>query len=236
MVRAFALRDGIEDTMIRESLLGSGQEAFFAFRDSLIKTPRSGFPKAEDVDLKLILGLEEHQQNGNGHLSDFRKAAEENGNMIGLSGNGFSNGHHQDNTPTEDYFKTLDSTDSKTPSASTLSNSFGSQYTPPSSSSVSSSSSNPGLPSPSRILQRFATQAPRLLQYVLARCITQRVVERSLSSGAELEGLKLADQMETDERKELEIGRLAVEKAIDLSGSSWVRPKLNEARASLGLE
>lgn len=255
LIRAFALRDGVEDNLIRESLLGTGQEAFLKFRDSATKAPRSGFPRSEDVDLSLILGLEERSKD---EYNEFRTAANDNG----------LNGKipHQDNTPTEDHFKNLESQDHEedglgleldpvTPLASNLShqttpslsdsNPNSSSSSSPSQSGHSSSSSlkslgsvqtTPNLPTPSRILQRFATQAPELLQYVLARCVTSRVIERSLSSGAEIEGLKLADKMDVEERRELEIGRRAVDKAIDLSGSSWVRPKLDEARASLGLD
>ncbi|KAL9931947.1 hypothetical protein V8E36_009262 [Tilletia maclaganii] len=94
-----------------------------------------------------------------------------------------------------------------------------------------------------RILKRFEQEAPKLMRFVLARCITPNPAERGWE--AEAEGLALAEELETERVSVggegggesvpiMEIAQEAVRKAIEMSGSMWVRPKLEEARRSLG--
>jgi len=195
MVRAFALRDNVEDNDIRETLLGKGQSAFLAFRKThLLRrnpsrrgsdvgipgTPSRPLPTSDDVDLSCLL---EEGDDG----QDYFEAVQEEQGQEG------KNGHQS----------------------------------PP----------LPG-PSPKRILERFAREAPQLLKLVIARCITELPEERSVE--AEVECIKFVDALEEEqkklgERSTLGIGLRAVMTAIDLSGSAWVRPKLDDARHSLGL-
>lgn len=189
IVRAFALRDNVEDADIREALLGKEQEAFLAFRRAnLLRRPSSGsdksinghkgrrgsdvgipgsatrpLPTAEDVDLSCLFGEEEEEQELNPYNPN--------------------------------------------------------QMFPPA----------PG-PSPKRLLKRFATEAPDLLKLVIARCISDLPEERSIE--AEMDCLRFADSLDP---RLIEIGQRAVMTAIELSGSAWVRPKLEEARRGLGL-
>lgn len=196
MVRAFALRDHVEDVDIRETLLGKGQSAFLAFRKmhllgrnpsrrgSDIGIPGSvtrPLPTSIDVDLTCLLEDEPERQDH-------------------FSGNSAADGKEQDGKSYED---------------------------PP-----------PPGPTPKRVLSRFAKEAPELLKLVIARCITELTEERSVE--AEVECIKFAQTLEAERREHgksstLGIGARAVKTAIDLSGSAWVRPKLDEARRSLGL-
>lgn len=181
VVRAFALRDDIEDTDIRETLLGKGQSGFLQFRRSrLLKRSSTGaipasLPTPDDVDLTAILSDEE----GEGLNADDPRV----------------------------------------------------KYMPP-----------PPGPSPKRLLERFARDAPELCKLVIARCISDRPEERGVE--AEADCLTFADALERGEVKcedlkahetLLSVGERAVRTAIDLSGSAWVRPKLDDARLSLGL-
>lgn len=181
VVRAFALRDDIEDNDIRETLLGKGQSGFLEFRRTkLLKRSSTGaipasLPTPDDVDLAAIL----HDEEGEG----------------------------------------LDSDDPRV------------KYLPP-----------PPGPSPKRLLERFARDAPQLCKLVIARCISDRPEERGVE--AEADCLAFATALERgqitcadleEHEKLLEVGEKAVRTAIDLSGSAWVRPKLEDARLSLGL-
>ncbi|PWN32608.1 uncharacterized protein FA14DRAFT_181291 [Meira miltonrushii] len=185
IVRAFALRDNVEDVDIREVLLGKGQEAFLSFRRTyLLRRPSSDksngrksrrgsdvgvpgsatrpLPTAEDVDLSCLLGDEDEEE-----VNPYNP----------------------------------------------------NQMVPP-----------PAGPSPKRLLKRFATEAPDLLKLVIARCISDLPEERSIE--AEMDCLRFADGLDP---KLMEIGQRAVMTAIEVSGSAWVRPKLEEARRGLGL-
>lgn len=151
LVRAFALRDGIDDGEVRETLLGAGQSEFFVYRRSLMCTRRnSSEPAKGDVSVTTVCL-----------------------DRIG-----------------------------------------------PTSASGS-------------LLVRFKEEAPELLSFVLLRCLSDDPAERGLE--AEQEGLQLADDLERNEPSTFQTGLAAVRKAIELSGSEWVRPKLEEARQSLGL-
>lgn len=168
LVRAFALRDGIDDAYVREMLLESGQSRFLGYRDSLVR-PKSNVPASrttpQHIDLSPILG------------------------------------------DADDLSPEKQCDDPSDPNT---------------------------LPTPQRILLPFAKQAPHLLEYVLASCLTLRVSERG--PDAELDGLELATKIENEQGGEtIRVAKKAVETAIRLSGSEWVRPKLDEARRSLGL-
>ena len=85
---------------------------------------------------------------------------------------------------------------------------------------------------PARLLRRFAHEAPRLLQYVLAHSVTPSPAERD-----EAKGLALAREMVSDPAN-AELWRCveqALKTSIELSGSAWVRPKLDHARSVLEL-
>lgn len=85
---------------------------------------------------------------------------------------------------------------------------------------------------PARVLRLFAKRAPKLLQYVLAHCVAPSVYDRN-----ERLGVALAEEMANDPANaELwAIVDKALATSIELSGSSWVKPKLDEARHILEL-
>ncbi|KAE8194806.1 hypothetical protein CF336_g3370 [Tilletia laevis] len=247
LIRAFALRDGMPDVEVREILLGTGQRAFFKHRASVL----ASLQKAKD---------------GSGGGDDGVKAAEHAGTPVA----------------TADAVPQDESTEAEPPS------------TPA-----------------SRVLYRFSQEAPKLMHFVLARCVTPFPSERGWE--AELEGLALAEELERERIKEpipasdlqgsagqraslngasnqpplrkvdaedeepplshidlslptsgtvltptaampsnvsldgngagpkgelpllMDVAQAAILKAISMSGSMWVRPKLEEARRSLGL-
>ncbi|CAO1626977.1 unnamed protein product [Sympodiomycopsis kandeliae] len=176
LVRAFALRDGIDDSYVREMVLESGQSRFLQYRDSLVTKndqtapPTSRTPnriRSEDVDLTSLLAIE---------------------NVASLP-------------PNEQCENPLDPN---------------------------------SLPTPKRLLHPFARQAPHLLKFVLASCLTLSPSERNMD--AELDGLNLIEQIEAEkDGATMRIAQQAVQNAIRFSGSEWVRPKLDDARRSLGL-
>ena len=140
LIRAFALRDGVDDCTIREMLLGSGRGEFFAFRASL-KNPSAAY----GISLERI------------HATPCMSA---------------------------------------------------------------------------RLLCRFAADAPRLLQYLLAHAVTQTPAERDESAG-----LALARALRFDPAHAAMWATVsaAIESSIEHSGSTWVHPKLDEARGILEL-
>ncbi|WFD27895.1 hypothetical protein MNAN1_002903 [Malassezia nana] len=85
---------------------------------------------------------------------------------------------------------------------------------------------------PARVLRLFAQKGPLLLQYVLAHSVTPTPSERD-----ERQGVELAEQLlKAPENEALwRIVSKALATSIELSGSSWVRPKLDEARHILEL-
>ncbi|CAO1632111.1 unnamed protein product [Parajaminaea phylloscopi] len=188
LVRAFALRDGIEDTHIRQILLEDDQTTFLRFRDSLVTVDETKVrASAEDVTLDPIL-------DGAFAVSDDDHPGTD------------TNHHHH-----------------SSPGPGGLGN--------------GSRGGGPGRhnrPTPARLLYYFARAAPQLLRYVLASCLTLSPSARGVE--AELEGLQLAARIEGEDAGALiKVAKKAVETAIQLSGSEWVRPKLDEARKSLGL-
>lgn len=206
LVRAFALRDGVEDGHIREMLLESGQEEFLRYRDSLVtgrgKQQRSG-QGDDDVEADAVGSGED---DGDADDSASRVTAED----IDIS--------DLINDPTIDA--------GMTPQHSEQGNG---------SHTRNGHAATTGRISPRRLLTAFASCAPHLLRYVLASCLTLDPTSRGVE--AELEGLKLAAQIETEKGGEtMRIAKAAVDTAIRLSGSEWVRPKLDEARINLGLE
>ena len=85
---------------------------------------------------------------------------------------------------------------------------------------------------PARVLRMFACRAPKLLQYVLAHCVAPSPYERNERFGVELAHELLHDPANAGM---WETVKKALDTSIELSGSSWVRPKLNEARDILEL-
>ncbi|WFD24011.1 hypothetical protein MEQU1_002708 [Malassezia equina] len=85
---------------------------------------------------------------------------------------------------------------------------------------------------PARVLRLFAQRGPRLLQYILAHSVTPSPTERD-----EQRGVELADELLHDPENESlwQTVSKALATSIELSGSSWVRPKLDEARHILQL-
>lgn len=85
---------------------------------------------------------------------------------------------------------------------------------------------------PARVLRLFAQKGPLLLQYVLAHSVTPSPAERN-----EQLGVELAEQLlQAPENEALwQTVAKALGTSIELSGSSWVRPKLDEARRILQL-
>lgn len=175
LVRAFALRDGIEDSHIRSILLEGEQQQFLRFRDSLITVDeKQRRATASDVNLDPILDA-------------------------GAAPNPGSYGNHQDRANGNGH-----------------------------------ASSHAPKPNPPQLLYYFARAAPHLLRYVLASCLTMSPSARNLE--AELEGLRLATAIESErDGATMRLAKRAVGTAIQLSGSEWVRPKLDEARRNLGL-
>ncbi|WFC99869.1 hypothetical protein MYAM1_002615 [Malassezia yamatoensis] len=149
LIRAFALRDGIEDETVREMLLGGGTQAFFKFRQSLLTGPASDF----GIDLELLYACADQEQPA-------------------------------------------------------------------------------PLVYPARMLRRFAKEAPRLLQYILRYSVAPTPAERNERIGVQLAQEMLHDPQNTSLWTQVKV---ALDHSIAMSGSTWVRPKLEEARGILGL-
>lgn len=262
LIRAFALRDGVEDAAIRETLLGKGQKAFLDKMKKLISrkerassstagsgpgddyfAPKStanagggsgvaGMPWdifAYHLDLEAIL---------NDTVVEDEPA---------LSRSCSHDAPHRPSWASNDAddasSSCCDSCIGSTPSSS----GFTAAATPESSVGPSSGRASPKtgsdaellsaqpLPTPARLLYRFARSAPELLVWVLTRCVVESVEQRSIAE-AEHEGLQLAEWIEKEHQAMLEKGKAAVNAAIEMSGSVWVRPRLDEARKSLGLD
>lgn len=251
MIRAFALRDGVEDVDIRDTLLGKGQESFLAYRRQVLlgrgsgaNASRSGIadsstvnsrrgsdvgipgsktrplPTAADVDLTLLQSDSDNEDGGGGGGGSGKISTDDDGStplgaFAAASEQSRGNGIHP------------------------VAGSKLEQQQPPAPPAASQTKGPPTAgPSPHRLLSRFAREAPDLLRLVLARCISDLPEERSIE--AELECLRFVEALESEESKRgagstLGVARRAVKVAIDLSGSAWVRPKLDDARLSLGL-
>lgn len=190
VVRAFALRDGVDDLDVREALLGRGQGAFLAFRrQHLIKRSSDGGGDDEE----------------SGDVSSLRKSS-----------------RPPQPTAADVDLSVLLQEDAETSAAHEQQQ----QFNPA-----------PG-PSPVRLLSAFARSAPALLRFVIARCLSDLPEERGAE--AEREGLHIVRGLERErealgEDSTLAMGERAVRTAIDLSGSAWVKPKLEAAYESLGL-
>lgn len=141
LVRAFALRDGVEDAAVRDMLLGAGRDEFFAFRASLKSTLA-----AYGIDLSNIRAND-------------------------------------------------------------------SPY--------------------ARLLRRFAADAPRLLQYLLAHAITPTPAERDEAAGVAFAQALRADPAHAGMWATV---HAALESSIEHSGSTWVCPKLDVAREILEID
>ncbi|KAK0563017.1 hypothetical protein OC844_002428 [Tilletia horrida] len=253
LIRAFALRDGVPDVEVREVLLGTGQRAFFKHRHQVLAELQKAKEDAKEAELERQEASEEVRRSGESSTAASAAAA-----AVSASSQ----------FPTDKPTTPLE---------------------PPSTPAA-------------RVLHRFSQEAPRLMQFVLARCVTPHPSERGWE--AEAEGLELAAELErervrepipvldpqrsfgsgadslgqpplrkvdAEEELELELERVpgagavegramrdqgggadgeaeegerrplimdvaqaAIRKAIDMSGSMWVRPKLEEARRSLG--
>ena len=247
LIRAFALRDGVEDGAIRETLLGKGQRAFL------------------DKMGKLVTRKERDSLGGGGEDYFAPKSGGE-GSSAGVAGMPWDIfGYTVDLEPilndtiAEDEASTFprhtawseanldescssssSATVGSTPESSVAPSSgraspktFG--VGPPADLSMSSAQLTAALPTPARLLYRFARSAPELLVWVLSRCVVPNVAQRSIGE-AEPEGLRLADWLEAERGDMLQLGAKAVAAAIEMSGSVWVRPRLDDARKSLGLD
>ncbi|PWN29031.1 hypothetical protein BDZ90DRAFT_137499 [Jaminaea rosea] len=214
LVRAFALRDGVEDGAIREMLLEGGQEEFLRYRDGLVTK-----------------GVAAKKANHDGSAGKTRDQGGDDSLDWDESATGAGRVTAEDidlgdllEDPTVDAAAAA-----MTPQQSEQGFSHSNGHSQPSKSGRTSSIS------PRRLLTSFAHCAPHLLRYVLASCLTLDPTARGVD--AELEGLRLAAQLEAENGGEtMRIAKVAVDTAIRLSGSEWVRPKLDEARINLGLE
>ena len=246
LIRAFALRDGVEDAAIRETLLGKGQKAFLDKMSKLItrkSRASAGNVPADDyfapksttdndpsagvagmpwdifsftVDLEPILNDTVAEEE---HVTSQEAAAKQ-------SQSQWAEANLDDTSSCSD--SCTSTTTGATPESSVA---------PSSGRASPKTASDPDmqLPTPARLLYRFARSAPELLVWVLSRCVVESVAQRNIAE-AEHEGLMLADWYEKEQGEMLDKGKKAVEAAIEMSGSVWVRPRLDDARKSLGLD
>ncbi|PWZ03225.1 hypothetical protein BCV70DRAFT_214681 [Testicularia cyperi] len=289
LIRAFALRDGIEDLAIREALLGSGQKAFLDYvkrhttktipppsqtslePPSIVTATDYLSAKASEqagssmtdwqpmdafvyhVDLEPILNgsaeedVHQHSQIGDSHVSvvsqsdAFNSKAEsaESGNVSrGASCcDSCSSATSQSASGATSGAPTPDTSIDPSASSSGVNSPYACSREGSDAGAAASyhHSAQQGPPTPSRLLYRFARSAPELLTWVLSRCVVRSVDQRNFAE-AESEGLRLASWFEFHHKDLVEKGRAAVDTAIEMSGSIWVRPRLDDARKSLGLE
>ncbi|CEH12171.1 serine threonine-protein kinase-like domain-containing protein [Ceraceosorus bombacis] len=255
LVRAFALRDGVDDIEVREALLGKGQSAFLNFRRKyLLKRQGAGsdpsststtnappspnaqtsggdhlhatvnsisVPRITTSDEHLSTDGSRHEGSQHHHSSEFSKSSP-----------GSSPSRRQPPRASDIDLTAIlegESVDYSAASPGSTSSNATKPLSPPAPSAG---------PSPVRLLRAFATQAPGMCQFVLARCLSELPEERG--ADAEAEGLEMVRELERQrdeigDRSILATGERAVRTAIDLSGSAWVKPKLEAARQSLGL-
>ncbi|SPO21657.1 uncharacterized protein UTRI_01139_B [Ustilago trichophora] len=257
LIRAFALRDGVEDAAIRETLLGKGQKAFLDKMSRLISRKERDNSSAASIPVEDYFAPKSSADNASAAAA---------AGVAGMPWDIFT--YHVDlepilndtvaddepSIPHETKHPSWAETsldDGSSCSGSTFSTTIGGN-TPESSVAPSSgrtsptpkstdhlvTSSNPpilALPTPARLLYRFARSAPELLVFVLTRCVVESVSQRNIAE-SEHQGLQLADWIEANRAEMLQQGRKAVEAAIEMSGSVWVRPRLDDARKSLGLD
>ncbi|KAJ1589504.1 hypothetical protein NDA15_005995 [Ustilago hordei] len=232
---AYALRDGIEDVLVREVLLGKGQKKFLErMAKSITKKEREGAdkpgddyfaPKSVSAARKKIAAC--HNLN-NGQCPDLRLPTTATGlpparvlTQVAPSVRAMLQLRLRKVLLVLHLVKFRRKLLIPPTNPSPLTATVNGMDTP--------------LPTPARLLYRFAHSAPELLVWVLTRCIVEAVQQRNIAE-AEQEGLQLADWVEKEKGEVLDLGRKAVDAAIEMSGSVWVRPRLDEARKSLGLE
>lgn len=244
LIRAYALRDGVEDGAIRETLLGKGQKAFLDKMSKLItrkSRATAGSVPAGDYFAPKSVGDSDASAGVAGMLWDIfayhvdlepilNDTIVEDDPVACSHGSG----RHQAAWSSDAGANTDD--------GSSSCNSCINATTPDSSFTPSSGRTSPkldhstlALPTPARLLYRFARSAPELLTWILSRCVVESIEQRNIAE-AEAEGLQLADWIEAQKGEMLRVGKQAVDAAIELSGSVWVRPRLDDARKSLGLE
>lgn len=256
LIRAFALRDGVEDASIRETLLGRGQKAFLD-RISRLVTRKSragtgaGAANAGGADYfaahagsdAASVGVAGMPWDAFAYSVDLEPLlndalAEPEPSPALCSHDGGHSAWGVGESGADDASSCcgscVGSGSSSAAAAATPESSVGS-VGPSSGRTSPKVDAVAGLPSPARLLYRFARSTPELLAWVLSRCVVESIPQRA-SVEAELEGLKLADWIEEHRKEMLEKGNNAVHAAIEMSGSVWVRPRLDEARKSLGLE
>uniref|UniRef100_V5EVF5 Protein kinase n=2 Tax=Kalmanozyma brasiliensis (strain GHG001) TaxID=1365824 RepID=V5EVF5_KALBG len=227
LIRAFALRDGVEDVLIRESLLGKGQRSFLEKMARLVVRKRDAHVPADDYFAPQSVSKSD------------RTAYDIFAYAVDLEPILNDNLGEEDETSKPSPMSTAASECSSTDDSSC--SDAAAFVTPDSSTAPSSGRASPktadgmNLPSPTRLLYRFARSAPELLTWVLSRCVVESTHQRSVAE-AEVEGVALAEWFEQERADMLDKGRTAVDAAIEMSGSVWVKPRLDDARKSMGLE
>ncbi|PWN41236.1 hypothetical protein IE81DRAFT_324730 [Ceraceosorus guamensis] len=255
LVRAFALRDGIDDIEVREALLGKGQSAFLNFRRKYLLKRQIAGSDPSSTSTTNAPPSPSAQTSGGSHLQATVNpipAPRITTSDEHLSTDGSTHNGSQHQRSSEIPSASLGSSPSRRqpPRASDIDltailDGESVDYSAASPAFTSSNATKPlsppapsAGPSPVRLLRAFATQAPAMCQFVLARCLSELPEERG--ADAEAEGLEMVRELERQrdeigDRSILATGERAVRTAIDLSGSAWVKPKLEAARQSLGL-
>lgn len=253
LIRAFALRDGVEDAAIREMLLGKGQKAFLDTMDKLVtrkeKASANGSVPTEDYFAPKssndgaaatgAVGVAGMPWDIFAYHVDLEPILNEAGveDEPGTCAHSHSHAHAQSHS----HWMGGEANAASPPADDTSSSCCGSCISSVTSASSTSAACGPTppatAPTPTRLLYRFARSAPALLTWVLSRCVVYDVAQRNIIH-AEHEALQLADwlQHHPPTHQLLATGKQAVEAAIEMSGSVWVRPRLDEARKSLGLD
>ncbi|TKY84903.1 hypothetical protein EX895_005983 [Sporisorium graminicola] len=255
LIRAYALRDGVEDASIRETLLGKGQKAFLdkmsklvsrKSRDTAGSVPADDYFAAKSVDgSEVSAGVAGMPWDIFAYHVDLEPIL----NDTVVEDEPLSSCPHGGTRQTQPAWATTTaSSDASGPNtdegSSSCCNSCINAATPDSSFAASSGRTSPrleqstlslALPTPARLLYRFARSAPELLTWVLSRCVVESIEQRNIAE-AEAEGLQLAEWVEEHKAELMQVGKQAVDAAIELSGSVWVRPRLDDARKSLGLD
>ncbi|SNX82612.1 uncharacterized protein MEPE_01318 [Melanopsichium pennsylvanicum] len=261
LIRAFALRDGVEDGAIRETLLGKGQKKFLDKMSKLFSRKEKGNSNASACGVTLgddyfapkthtaDGGVGGHRQEGDtgmpwdmfAFLVDMDPilnetiGEEESSIHEARQGSWAERSLYDTNSSSGSHFSSGATPESSiAPSSGRISPKSTTACATETPSSIDGISTRP-LPTPARLLYRFARSAPELLVWVLTRCVVESVEQRNVAE-AEHEGMLLADWFEKQKVESLKVGRRAVEAAIEMSGSVWVRPRLDEARKSLGID
>lgn len=227
LIRAYALRDGVEDVLIRASLLGKGQRSFLDKMARLVTRKRDAHVPADDYFAPQSISKSDRSA-----YDIFAYAVDLEPILNDTVG-------EEDEAAKPSPVSTAASECSSTDDSSC--SDAAAVFTPDSSTAPSSGRASPktadgmALPSPTRLLYRFARSAPELLTWVLSRCVVESTHQRAIAD-AEAEGAALAEWFEQERADMLAKGRTAVDAAIEMSGSVWVKPRLDDARKSMGLE